>query len=146
MNLFLQGKFATLKTEVLLCHMESWWDTVYDVNHWGWMLFDWQKISFPKDLYAVSLQILKWGIYVYSLHFCCQLNFIYVEIRKISDSLNYIFDSLMNNSLMFFFLITKPSRVHPRGITTTHYLMGRWLLTQIHIHISKKEDTSFMIW
>jgi len=65
----LQGQPATLETTILLCHMESWWDTLYDADYLWWMLFDWQKISFPQDQYAISLQIFKWGIYVYSIYF-----------------------------------------------------------------------------
>lgn len=37
----MQGKSATVKTALLLCHMESWRNTIYDANNRGRMLLDW---------------------------------------------------------------------------------------------------------
>lgn len=40
-NVFgLQGQFAVVKATLLLCHLESRWNTIYDANHNGWLFLD----------------------------------------------------------------------------------------------------------
>lgn len=37
----LQREFTTPQATLLLCDLESWWDTVHDAYYLWWVLFDW---------------------------------------------------------------------------------------------------------